>query len=1053
MSRLYTGIFLAFACLATLSEAASVTVRPVETFDRHALTDPAAAARVRDSRSLSAGGWGVTGWVEYDVLVGEPGWHELLVHGSGTGVEFLVDADAGGQAQAEHAFYGGSGQGRATDKIGNLWLTTGKHRVRIQRYYWTGFPALTAFELRKSGEALSESIALVLPNDQRTFRKGECPALEVITGGRNHADRLVIHESDPQANKKVRTHEMRIPPSPGLLRQRFELPCSESGFRTLWFADNNGLMPNEKVRGLTYEIVDTTPLAAATSTQAHAPVLEIDCARQAPDFSGGGTSTVVARPFGRYRESGDTGWTRYVRTPEVMQRALPPPSWFAYALSGLVPQQRYRIEVDYPDDALRTFAIAMRESAPLSYPVATGVDSGGEYLLSNAMQSTAITVWPRAPDPRLVFLTAHNGSRAACSRIRVYRATAPEPPPATAGIPGRRQFLNWFEEGSNFPSMFGPVDESAFGQRVAAERWAEAVTAVGGSVVMPTVVVYGFALYPSRYNRAFSAPDQDMLRRLLLVAEKYRLKVIPELHPRADELAYARPDAKLAPTNVLVSREGKSNFFQGDGKSRSLPPYFNALLPENQAWYIGMVGELADRYRDSPAFEGISLRVMHWANPALNNLVDLDWGYDDYTVALFKRETGSAVPLGTPGDPRRFGARYTWLTTVERAAWVEWRCRKLAELLTRIRDRVRQARPDLNVYVNTFTFGRDENLLPGFSSTPGDTLTSRLRETGIDASMLNAIDGIVLINASVRHGRREFDGIHRGFRDTLLDPSSLGVLRKPGQGGRFLASAQYLEATEVVVPPESLGFPASTKKTWMSAVSNPAGRHALERYAVALAETDAFTLGDGGNGYTFGPPLVREFMAEFRRLPAESFASRTDATDPVVVRTLETKASLLFYAVNRERFPVTLQILLSRPSKLVRLATDEQLALSGNRLTLNLQPYELVTVRADPDVRISRVSTEAPVEHRSRVERQIEWIGRLSKSGGIAALVRRGPNAQERALLAEAGTAAREAFDRGALWRARTLIEHSSLLAIYRRLACYPPDLFSGESHASGCAD
>jgi hypothetical protein len=1052
MYRLSTRIFLAFACITAQAEAAFLAPRPVATFDRHALTDPVSAARVRQSGNLSAGGWGVTGWLEYDVDVFEGGWHELVVQGTGTGVEFLVDTDALGQARPEYTFFGGSGQGRATDKIGNLWLTPGKHRVRIQRYYWTGFPGLTAFELRKSGEALAETVALVLPDDRRIFRKGECPALAVISGGRTRPERLAIHESDPQANKVVRIHEIRIPPSPGLLRQNFALPCTESGFRTLWFADASGMMPNEKVRGLTYEIVDTVPQATVAATQPQAPMLEIDCARQAPDYSGGGLTTAVTRPFGRYRESGDTGWTRYVRAPELVQRALPPPSWFAYVLHGLVPQQRYRIEVDYPDDALRTFAIALRESAPLSYPVATGVDSGGEYLLSDAAQSTAFTVWPRAADPRIVFLNAHDGDRAACSHVRVYRAAAPEPV-AAAGLPGRRQFLNWFEEGNNFPSMFGPADESPLGQRSAAERWSEAVTAVGGSVLVPTVVVYGFALYPSRYNRAFSAPDQDMVRRLMLVAEKYRLKVIPELHPRADELAYGLPDTKSTPQNLLLSREGKNNFFQADGKTRNLPPHFNALLPENQDWYVGMVGELADRYRDSPAFDGVSLRVMHWANPALNNLVDLNWGYDDHSVGLFQRETGSAVPLGGPRDPNRFAARHAWLTTVGRTAWIEWRCRKIADLFTRVRDRVRQARPDLKVYVNTFTFDRDQNLAPGFSPAGGDSMTSRLRETGIDPSMLNSIDGIVVINASVRHGRRETDGLNRGFRDTLLDPASLGAMRKAGEGGRFLASAQYLEATEMVVPPERLGFPVSTKKTWMSAVSNPAGRHALERYAVALAETDAFMLGDGGNGYTFGPPLAREFMKEYRQLPAEAFATRTDATDPVTVRTLESKAGYMFYAVNRERYPVKLDILLTRPGRLVRASVDEPLALNGSHLLLDLKPYELLVVRADTDTKISRVSTTVAAEYRSHVERQIDWAARLSRSTGIASLVGRGPNTQERALLAAASVAARQAFDRGALWRARTLMEHSSLLAIFRRIGCYPPALLSGEAHSSSCVD
>ncbi len=1050
MFRFLLGIVLAFIGSAAHAQPAQSILRAADSFDRHYLADPSALARIRTSRNLSGGGCCVTGWFEYDVQSGAPGWYELIVHGNGTGVEFLVDADANESAPVERRFYGGSGQNKATDKISNIWLTAGKHRLRVQRYYWTGFPGLSAIELKKSGEALAESIAIAMPNDQRIFRKGECPALEVISGGRSRPDRLGIQEMDPFSGSTYRWHQVPIPATSGLNRQRFALPCAEDGFRILWFADKNKSMPNEQVHGIAYEVIDIKAPARTAGDRNSGEVIDIDCAKRGPDYSGGGATSVVTRTFGSYRESGDTGWTRYQRVPEPVRRALPEPSWFAYTLEGLAPQQRYRIEVDYPDDALRTFAIALRESAPLSYPVATGIDSGGEYSLSNAMQTHAFTVWPRAAAPRLTFLTAHDGSRAACSRIRVYRAEAPEALPVS-DAPARRQFLNWFEEGSNFPSMFGPADDSPRGQRNAAERWAEAVTAVGGSLLMPTVVVYNFALYPSRYNRAFSAPDQDMLRRLLLVAEKYRLKVVPELHPRADELAFGRPDAKQAPRNVLISREGKSNFFAGDGKTRNFPPYYNPLLPENQDWYVAMIGELAERYKDTPALDGVSLRIMQWANPALNNLVDLDWGYDDYSIGLFKRETGNAVPMGRPDDPQRFAARHAWLTTNGRPAWIEWRCRKIADLYQRIRDRVRQARPDLKLYVNIF--GSGEHLTPGFSQAPGNTLASRLRESGIDTAMLNAIDGVVVINSSHGYGRREADGIYRGFRDTLLDPAALGAMRKPGEGGRVLFGAQYLEATEVVAPPERLGFPAATKKTWMSAVSNPAGRHALERYALALAETDAFVLGDGGNGYTFGPPVVREFMKEYRQLPTQAFASRPDAHDPVAVRTLETKAGFLFYAVNREQYPVKLDVALSRPGRLLRLSGGEPLALSHGHLLLDLKPYELVAVHADADVRIARVRTEVPTGQRSLVERQLDWIRRLSQSSGLTNLVRRGPNEHDRALLAKAAAAARQAFDRGWLWHARTLLEHSSLLAIYRKIDCYPPGLFSGEHNPSSCAD
>lgn len=1024
-------------------------LRPAAAFDRANVGDPTALARVKAVGNLSGGACCVTGWFEYDFRPQATGWYQLIVHGNGGGVEFLIDP---GKTDAGHApaqFYEGSGRSEPTDKIGNVWLTAGTHTVRLQRHYWTGFPAITAVELRKSGAALSENFAVVSESDNRIFRRNECGALEILSGGRTAPARLQAWGAN-RANRYVPL-EIVLPASAGLVRQSLPLLCADEGQRSVVFGENNHTFDGRDVRGFHYEVVDTHGAARLASSHPAGLVLDIDCAAREPDFAAGGTR-VVSRTFGAYRESGDTGWTRYQRAPELARRALAEPSWFAYTLEGLAPQQRYRIDVEYPDDALRTFAVALREANPLNYPVATGIDSGGEYRLSHAMQNLAMTVWPRGPAPRLLFAPTHDNMRAACSRIRVYRADAPEPLPGIEGLgAGHRQFLSWYEEGSNYPSLFGPADQGPLGLRTAAERWAEAVTAVGGSTLMPTVVIYSFALYPSSHNVAFSTPNQDVLRRLLLVAEKYRLKVVPELHPRADELALGRSDPRQAPPNVLISREGRSNFFGADGKSRSYPPYFNPLSAENQKWYIAMIGELADRYKDSPAFDGVSLRFMHWANPALNNLVSLDWGYDDDTVASFKRETGSAVPLGRADDPRRFADRHAWLTTQGREAWIDWRCRKIADLHKRVRDRIRQARPDLKLYVNVFA--NDEAHAPAYSAQSGRNMVARLREAGIDPGLLTALDGVVLLNAAYSYGRRESEGIFQGARDSLLDPAALNALRKPGDGGRFLSSSRYLEATGVVVPPPRLGFPAATRETWMSAVANPPARFPLERYAIELAETDAFVLGDGGNGYTFGPSVVREFMREFRMLPAQSFTARADAVDPVTVRTLETPGDHLFYAINRAAYPVRLAVDLSRPARVTRLSGGAELPTAGGRLELELKPYELLAARTDADVRITHISATPPTDERRRVERQLDWVRRLSMSSGLASLIGRGPDAAERRQLADAVQSAGSALERGWLWRAQSILEHSSLLVIYRRTGCYPPGLLSGKEFADDCSN
>jgi hypothetical protein len=1005
--------------------------RPAASFDRSELTRPEFAEKIRSGGTLSGAknDWGITGRVEYDVEVPRSGWYELTVRGSGREVEYVLDPGSS-STSGPVAVYSSSGHSLVADKVGNFWLAAGRHTLRLQRYFWTGFPRIESFTLTAASPALAKSMRAALADSTGTYRLHECAPMEVFFGGRSIPTVLTIRIKDATGRLR-RSDSLPIVPSSDLLKQSFALPCDEPGVFTVAFGENGNDLPYPDVRWLGYEVMDTAGAARevgisrsdvdkAGSALIKTLVEEIDCVHTPPDYHSGGETRVNSTASGvPYRESGDTGFTRYQRAPsDALRKMLPEPSWFAYRLHNVVAHQSYLVEVDYPDDRLRTFAIALRESAPLSYPVAGGVDSGGEFSLSNAILTESLLYWPRAEGTRVTLLNAHDGRRAAASRIRVYRldgALPPLVPPSTSG----RQFLNWYEEGTNFLSMYGAADRdtSATG---AATRWASAVRYAGGTILGPTVAVYSFALYPSQYNRAFSKPDDDMLRRLLLVAEQTGLKVLPELHPRADELNWSDKSVPDPRPNLLLSKDGKT--------SAGLPPLFNPLYPANQDWYVGMIGELVDRYRDSPALLGVNLRLMQWANPALNNFHSLDWGYDDYSVALFVKETGSAVPMGESGDKSRFAERYRWLMANARTRWIDWRCRKIAGLYMRIRDRVRQARPDLKVFSSVFRWKSDNDPVEA------------LRGAGIDPAMLREISGVELINATHGYGRNEADALAtQASRDALVDPRYLTSITGSGHPGSFLTGAAYLEITEAVAPPRSLGFPANTKLTWTSATANPAGRHHLERFAVELAETDAKLMGDGGNAYSLGQPVLREFLSEYLRLPAEPFSPRADARDPVAVWERVTPDASLFYAVNRERYPVTVELTLSAGASAVRLARTEKATLVEGRLRIDLQPYQLLAYSVSRGARVLRVDTRVPPAQRDLVASQVRWVEALARDQQDKWLA--GIDVAEKNLLGATAHEAAGALDRGNLWRARTALESRGMLSLYRKLNRYPPGL------------
>jgi hypothetical protein len=304
--------------------------------------------------------------------------------------------------------------------------------------------------------------------------------------------------------------------------------------------------------------------------------------------------------------------------------------------------------------------------------------------------------------------------------------------------------------------------------------------------------------------------------------------------------------------------------------------------------------------------------------------------------------------------------------------------------------------------------------------------------------MMAKIDGVVLVNGAYRHGRREAElSVTQRTRDMLLDPAALRALTAAGRQGAFLSSMDYLEVTEFVAPPVQLGFAGNTKLTWTSASSYPAGRHVLEPHAIQLAETDAALLGDGGNGYALGQPVLGEFLREYLQIPAEAFTPRPDARDPVAVWTLTRKQDFVFYAVNRERFPATVDLELRGVTALTRVSNDEPVTVNNGVLRLALAPYELRAFRAAPNASLGRITMTIPPPDLERVRAQVRWLQELESSVVTLALLNEGQRATLRKASAEATTALAE----GRLWRARTLLEHHSLQEIYSRVKRAPPKL------------
>jgi len=918
-------------------------VRQAAAFDRAQFTELGAAEQVRIAGDLKGTTCCVSGWVEYDFDITTGGWYQLWLDGSA--LETLVDASSSLDGEPAAYFSGGSGLPGDVDKIGNVWLDWGRHRVRLQDYRWYGFSRMKSIELRRSDAGVAGAASISWPRAGQIFRVGQCPSFELLWGGNDRPASIQIVVRDRNSGVSMGRSRLALPASPGLARQRFTVPCSlEGSYRVSAAEVLDGRTRDidwRGIKGFDFDVVDTRPMTDGSRPSGAREVLAIDCAASKPDYESG-ESSVRESAWGPYRQSGDSGWMPQHKN---LSRRLtnPDPSWFAYTLTGVVPGRRYHIAVDYPDDEDRTFAVVLRETQQHAYPVAIGMDTGGPYPLSYTLQTATMTVWPRSAAPRLLFMGPHDGKRAACKRIRIAELTPTEPALASAHVQGNRQFAYWYEEGINFIDMFGASSEEPAQIARAIDRWCATAVEQGASTLIPTVLVYGGQLYPSRYNLMQMFPDRDPLRRLLLSAERHHLAVIAELHPRSDELLYGKTQA-AGRHLLLVSKDGSDNYTTGDGKTRNVPPFYNVLLPEVQDWFVNMVTELALRYRDSPAFEGISLRYMPWSNAALDNLVNLDWGYDDATVGRFEQETGVIVPNIDAAGSDRYARRHAWLTTAAREAWVRWRCAQIAGLVERIAARLRHVRPDLKLFIHAFPSDPERPYLPDNGTGLADTPRSRLREAALDLDALVHIPGVILIDSTASYGRDRPDAVAKGLLGPLKDPALIRSLRSD-TGLFYLPSHRYLEATDAVVPPDLLGYPKDTKASWLSVAANAPGRNALERFAVGLAEGDALMLGDGGNGYVYSVPGLHDFLTDYTRLPAANFQTETDTDAGVVVRTRKVRGAWWLYAVNRKGAVQCVELPIKGSGGLTRLANDSVIARAGSPLVLQLAPYELIAMR------------------------------------------------------------------------------------------------------------
>lgn len=206
------------------------------------------------------------------------------------------------------------------------------------------------------------------------------------------------------------------------------------------------------------------------------------------------------------------------------------------------------------------------------------------------------------------------------------------------------------------------------------------------NTVYPAMWSWGYTLYPSQVGERATGHkqglypdleaqgrnddlesaqgDRDLLQEMIQTAHALNLSVIPWFEfgfmaPANSTLAQRHPD-------WLTQKQGALPVARRYQEGRHSRVWLNPFHPEVQQFMLDLVAELMDNY----PVDGLQLDD-HFSLPVA-------FGYDPYTIALYRREHGGQAPPTNPKDPE----------------WTRWRANKITEFVDRVFWVVKARRPN-----------------------------------------------------------------------------------------------------------------------------------------------------------------------------------------------------------------------------------------------------------------------------------------------------------------------------------------------------------------------
>ena len=707
---------------------------------------------------------------------------------------------------------------------------------------------------------------------------------------------------------------------------------------------------------------------------------EIDCTQQyGPErYCEYGQAKVVKAAFGAYRETAPDRHSRFAYQLHVEKVGAP-----------------HLIVVQYPDDKKRTCEVIMNSANYVNdYDLQSGYSTGDEFPVTNQLHEMRFITWPREKDLGLTFMTWIPGCPAAASRIAVYEIQGGLPAARVntpTGRPGRLIGLFW--EDPMVASEFGHNRDGDFPEFYQTmKRFMDYLKFSGQNLINYPIFWYSGPLYPSQAENSRGAsggerhPDDfvEFTLRMCQANDIYFLGDICYWHvPSLLEMSAGTTEEQVKAGKDTIYQVGWNGAISS-GTSNRQGPIFNPLHPKVQRQLLAVVGEIADRYGDFPAFKGITIRTWPACSVWFASLMS---GYGDYNCRLFEKETGIKIPVDNK-SPVRFNKRYNWLLEHQEERWIKWRCQKLHQLFAKLAARLRAKRKDLQFIINCavpFPPSQRGQWGLGRWQPNGQPIRDIYREAGIDISLYRNNPNIAIT--------RQIYPIDYRWRQRGQEPApELALVRDLD----FLQEAtDWFEDFPRMMATfhnryfeDNIGgktpIPGYWWKCtgWRVSAPVPAHKYFLEHYAQSLAAFDVLAIGNGGfTVLTLGhEDRVREFAQAYRALPAIRFREYPGVSDPVMLREAEVDGKRYFYLVNREYYPVQVELgFQAKSPTLTDLALGQPVELTRQgedfRMSLELAAYSLKSFTLAPTSgRIVSVKVIVPQAEIDKLKRQIQEI-------------------------------------------------------------------------------